>query len=75
MALISYISIIYSFIVDRVIFHEEFSWVELVAALVILLITVVTSIYKLRESSAAKKRRADSFTSAEDVNRSMVKLD
>ena len=69
MALISYISIIYSFIVDRVIFHEEFSWVELVAALVILFITVGTSIYKLRESNSAKKLRAsqDSFTKPEEV--------
>lgn len=74
-ALISYVNILYAFVADRVIFNETFSWVELVAALVILAVTVGTSIYKIRESRQAKLRRADSFTSAEDINRSIVKVD
>lgn len=75
-ALISYITIIYAFVSDCTIFKESFSWIELVAALVILVVTVATSVYKIKEGNkAALRTRADSFTSAEDVNRSMVKID
>lgn len=72
-ALISYISIIYAFLADRIIFHESFHWLELVTAIVILAVTSSTSFYKLRQGQVAKLQRVDSFTSAEDVSRSMVK--
>ena len=54
---------------------ESFSVLELVAAVVILVVTVCVSIYKIKVGNEAKLRRADSFTSAEDVNMSMVKRD
>ena len=74
-ALISYVNILYAFVADVVIFKESFGWVELLAACVILVVTVGTSIYKIREGNKAKLARADSFTSAEDVNRSMIRAD
>ena len=74
-ALIGYMNILYAFLADSLILHEDFAWIEIVAALVILAVTVGTSIVKIRESHQAKLRRADSFTSADDVNRSMVKAD
>ena len=49
-SLISYINVIYAFLADCFIFKEHFTWIELLAALVILIITVITSIIKLRES-------------------------
>ena len=73
-ALISYVSILYAFIADRLIFHESFSWLELVAAILILVITVLTSFYKLRQKQQQSLlRKGDSFTSAEDAERSMTK--
>mmetsp|Transcript_2371 Transcript_2371/g.3266 ORF Transcript_2371/g.3266 Transcript_2371/m.3266 type:complete len:262 (+) Transcript_2371:399-1184(+) len=73
-SLISYVNVIYAFLADCLIFQESFTWVELVAASLILLVTVFTSMVKLRESHRARRlSRADSFTSAEDLNRSMVK--
>ena len=74
-SLISYISIVYAFIADMLIFNESFSTIELVAALTILTVTVATAAYKIREGKRAKLQRADSFTSVEDVNMSMVKFD
>ena len=74
-ALISYVNILYAFVADVVIFNESFGWIELLAACVILVVTVGTSIYKIREGNKAKLARADSFTSAEDVNRSMIRAD
>ena len=72
-ALISYINILYAFVADRVIFHESFSWIELVAALLILMVTVGTSIYKICESNKAKALlNNDSFMSADDINRSGI---
>ena len=49
-ALISYINIIYGFLADRIIFKESFLPIELIAAIVILFVTVGTSVYKLNES-------------------------
>ena len=49
-AIISFITIVYSFVADRVIFNESFTMAELFAALLIFMVTVITSIYKLRES-------------------------
>ena len=48
-SLISYVNIFYSFIFDRIVFKEKFHWVDLVAAVVILTVTVSTSVYKLRQ--------------------------
>ena len=50
-SLISYVSIFYSFIFDRIVFREEFYWVYFMAAVVILTVTVSTSVYKLRLKS------------------------
>ena len=74
-ALISYVGILYAFASDQIIFHESFTILELLAAIVILVVTVCMSVYKIREGKRAKLRRADSFTSAEDVNRSIVNYD
>lgn len=74
-SLISYISIVYAFIADLVIFNESFSTIELLAALTILIVTVATAAFKICEGKRAKLQRADSFTSVEDVNRSLVKFD
>ena len=49
-ALIGYVAVLYSFLADQVIFHEQFYWLELVAALVILLVTVSASIVRIRQS-------------------------
>lgn len=53
-SLISYINIIYAFAADLIIFNESFSTIELVAALVILVVTVSTSIYKISEAKKNK---------------------
>ena len=74
-SLISYVNILYAFAADLLIFNESFSVLELVAAVIILVVTVCVSIYKIKVGNEAKLRRADSFTSAEDVNMSMVKRD
>jgi len=75
-SLISYINVIYAFLADCLIFNESFGWVELLAASIVLIITVVTSVVKLRESQKANRySRADSFTSAEDLNRSICRAD
>ena len=76
-ALVSYVNIIYGFLADRIIFEQDFSPIELAAAIVILVVTVGTSVYKLHESKKAKLSTADSFTSADglEVNRSTVKAD
>ena len=50
-SLVTYINIIYAFVADTVIFKESFSGWELTGALVIFVVTVGTSIYKLRESN------------------------
>ena len=72
--MISYICVIYAFLADTIVFNESFTWVELLAASIVLLVTVLTSIYKLRESTNKDRRlsRLDSFTSAEDLSTSMV---
>ena len=75
-SLISYISVIYAFLGDCLIFQESFTWVELAAAFAILLVTVGTAVVKLRESGRARRlSRADSFTSADDLNRSIVRAE
>ena len=74
-ALIGYMVILYAFMADSLILHEDFAWIEIVAALVILAVTVGTSIVKIRESRQAKLRKDDSYTSTDDFNRSMVKAD
>ena len=52
-SLISYLGVIYAFIADCLIFNESFTWVELSAAIGILIITVLISIIKLRETYQA----------------------
>ena len=66
-SLISYIGVIYAFTADSLIFNEHFSWVELVAAVCILIVTVTTSIIKLREGNRIKQNQSeDEFTKVDD---------
>ena len=58
-SLLSYIKLIYAFGADVLIFDEDFSWVELVAASIVLIVTVFTSIVKLRESQKTKEEDDD----------------
>lgn len=48
MALITFIMVIYAFLADCLIFHETFTWIELLAASVIFFTLVLTSVIKLR---------------------------
>ena len=48
-SIISYVIVIYAFLADCFVFKEQFTWVELVGAACILIVTVYTSIVKLRE--------------------------
>ena len=57
-ALISFIAFVYAFFADILIFHESFSWVEMLAAIVIVFVTVTTSIYKVKEQQAEKEKLA-----------------
>ena len=67
-SLISYMLVIYAFFADIFVFCEQFKWLELVAALVILLVTVATSIFKLRQSKRNKEIDAsDSFKKANEI--------
>ena len=69
-------NVIYAFTADCLVFNESFGWVELVAAFIVLLVTIFTSIVKLRESRKNDRlSRTDSFTSAEDINRSICKAE
>ena len=52
-SLVSYVNVLYAFLSDCLIFHESFSWVQLLASSIILIVTVITSVVKLREKSAA----------------------
>ena len=54
-ALISYLTIVYSFLADRFIFDEEFAPLEMVAAIFILLVTICIMIYKLCNANKAKQ--------------------
>ena len=61
-ALLSYIKLIYAFLADCLLFNESFTWVELLAASTVLVVTVITSIVKLRESKKEKANTdADAF--------------
>ena len=48
-SLLSYLSIVYGFVVDKVIFQEESNITELVAAIVILFSSLGVAFYKLRQ--------------------------
>ena len=50
-SLISYVSVLYAFLSDCLIFHESFTWIQLLASAIILSVTVFTSVVKLREDS------------------------
>ena len=64
-SLIGYIAFAYAYTADELIFHETFNWVEMVAAIIIVLATGVTSVYKIREANLEKERvaleKADDF--------------
>ena len=48
-SLISYVNVLYAFIFDSLIFDEAFTWIQLTASCVILLVTVGTSFIKLAD--------------------------
>ena len=54
-ALLSYISLIYFFVSDKIIFKEIFSAVELGAAIVILTVVVTITIIKIKRLKKAEK--------------------
>ena len=47
MALLSYLGIVYAFIVDKLVFKEEFNPIEMGASLVILIVALGTALCKL----------------------------
>lgn len=59
--LISYLTIIYSFICDSLIFKKTFSVKELSSIIVILLVTVVVSVYKLRTQARSVQKQKQTF--------------
>ena len=56
-SLISYINIIYAFLADYIIFKETFTWIEFTAAALILIVTIFTSVYKIREGKRIKEEQ------------------
>ena len=54
-SLLSYLAIVYGFVVDKLIFLEEFKMIELVAAIVILFSSLGVAFYKLREQRKSEK--------------------
>ena len=48
-SLLSYLAIVYGFVVDTVIFNEQFHIIEPIAAIVILLASLGIAFYKLRQ--------------------------
>ena len=54
-SLLSYLAIVYGFVVDKLIFLEEFNMIELVAAIVILFSSLGVAFYKLREQRKSEK--------------------
>ena len=66
-----YVSVIYAFVADCVIFDESFTWVELLAAIIIFVVMIATSTVKLCESSQKKKEslnESDSFVRTDTIN-------
>ena len=67
-SLFSYLTVLYAFVADSLIFQESFTWVEMVAAILILVVTIFTSLVKLRESNRAKQLEGtDEFLNAENL--------
>ena len=48
-SLVSYANILYGFLNDMIVFKEQFHWMDLVAAIIILIITDGISVFKLQE--------------------------
>ena len=69
-SLIGYLGIVYAFIADIIIFSESFNWVELLAAIIIVIVTVGTSIYKIIE--AKRQAEEDYFTNSKVLNQSKM---
>ena len=53
-ALISYLSVVYSFVADKVIFKEQFNAIEIAAALSIFIVTISIGTYKLCTAQKTK---------------------
>ena len=54
-ALISYLSVVYSFVADKVIFNEQFNAMEMTAALSIFIVTISIVTYKLCKAQKTKQ--------------------
>ena len=59
MSLVGYVNIVYACLCDILIFSESFSTVEIVGAFIILAVTLIISIYKLRESKEEIKNKLE----------------
>ena len=46
---------LYAFVADCTIFHEDFTWVQMLASGIILFTTVFTSVYKIRQDQKKAK--------------------
>ena len=51
MGLISYSMVVYAFLSDIIIFDEQIYTLELISASVILLVTIVVSVYNLKQTT------------------------
>ena len=55
-SLISFINVVYALLVDAFIFEERISDLEIMAALVIFLVTVIVTVDKIRRENALKNQ-------------------
>ena len=52
-------NIVYSYLCDQIFFNEHLNTIELVAALVILIVALSISVYKLRQQALARKLKEE----------------
>ena len=57
-------SIVYAYFFDQFVFHEKMNAIELSGALVILIVAIFISYYKLRQSQIDKKREEEGGAAA-----------
>ena len=55
-SLIGYMSVLYAFLFDFFVFHEQISTVEICGALLILTVTIVVSVKKINEANRLKAK-------------------
>ena len=57
---------LYAFVADCTIFHEDFTWVQMLASCIILATTVFTSVYKIRQDQ--KKAKLEELSHENDAD-------